>query len=101
MIDITDGPDGSQAAYIHALPDDQRAQWHAWLNRHGINPDDLYLPGVIIREPAGRRVVYTPATPEPGDGRLIWKTKNGDLIAHYARSEYPLHEPEPFPEVTT
>ena len=96
MIDILTLPISVQAALIHRMPYDpaDRDAWLEWMRRHGIDPNDVPVPGVLFRDPTNRRVTYTAYERDANgyvhvDGRPVVITRTVQLEAG----------PEPFPEV--
>jgi hypothetical protein len=49
---------GTQVVFNWIPPESDRAQWVSWLRRHGINPDDVPVPGWIEVDGARRQVRY-------------------------------------------
>lgn len=76
-------------------PDLQDA-WCAWVKRHGINPEDVPLPGKVVRDHANLCVTYT-AVVRDTKGQPI---TCGDGVVTEERTVYLGRVPEPFPEVT-
>lgn len=43
---------------LPTMPRAAREQWQAWLRHHGVDADDVAVPGMIERRPDARQVAY-------------------------------------------
>lgn len=73
-----------------------RLMWCEWLTHHGIDPDDVCVPGWIERREAERQVVWL-AYSRDERGRVLLDDGRDDVQREVHVQQLEAH-PSPFPE---
>lgn len=84
---------GTSARVLRLPPEPARLVWCDWLRRHSIDPNDVIVPGAIIRSVDLRRVVYLTMARD-ATGRPV---VDGDAVRTVERVVQLESPPQPFP----
>lgn len=79
-----------------APPPREREIWCKWLRQHGIDPNQVVIPGWIERRPAAYQVAYLSVEIGP-EGRPCWNREGGGGFIWTTRSVQLEGPPLPFP----